>query len=102
MADIAFKKGEYNIKYVEVDTDLYAPAVAMEDVAGDVTIEVAGDALLEAVTLGALDDAAESDPDAASATIPSLLRGILTELQLITAELQAHTVLLTSIETNTA
>lgn len=44
--------------------------------------------------LGALDDAAEDDPDAASASIASLLRGILEELK-------AQTVILAAIETNT-
>lgn len=44
--------------------------------------------------LGALDDAAVTDPDAASASAASLLRGILTELQ-------AHTALLTTIAANT-
>lgn len=40
--------------------------------------------------LGALDDEAENDPDAASATVAALRRGIL-------AELQAQTALLTTI-----
>lgn len=65
--------------------------VAVTDIEGG-TIELTGDVIVD--TLGALDDAAETDPDAASATIPSLLRGIL-------AELQAQTALLETIVTNT-
>ncbi|MBX9827287.1 MAG: hypothetical protein K2Y27_20140 [Xanthobacteraceae bacterium] len=44
--------------------------------------------------LGALTNTKVTDPDAASATIPALLRGIL-------AELKAQTLLLTDIKTNT-
>jgi hypothetical protein len=44
--------------------------------------------------LGALTDDAETDPDAVSASIASILRGILTELQ-------AQTVILNTIATNT-
>lgn len=38
-------------------------------------VELTGDVMVD--TFGALDDAAEADPDAASATIPALLRGSL-------------------------
>ena len=69
-------------------------------------VELTGDVVLD--TFGALDDASETDPDAASATIPSLLRGILetlvlinTALTAVNSELDAQTALLTDIETNT-
>jgi len=45
--------------------------------------------------LGELTDDAEDDPDAASASIASILRGML-------AEMQAQTALLTTIAANTA
>lgn len=59
----------------------------------DGQVELTGDVVVD--TLGALNDAKVTDPDAASATIPALLRGIL-------AELKAHTLLLDDIKTNTA
>jgi hypothetical protein len=57
------------------------------------TVNLTGDVVVD--TLGALDNSKVTDPDAASATIPALLRGILEELQ-------AQTVLLTTIASNTA
>jgi hypothetical protein len=50
------------------------PWVVGVDLVGG-TVNLTGDVILD--TFGALDDAKESNPDAASATIPSLLRGIL-------------------------
>jgi hypothetical protein len=41
-------------------------------------VELTGDIMVD--TFGALDDAKVTDPDAASATIPALLRGNLTKL----------------------
>lgn len=49
---------------------------------------------VESSVLGALDDAPEPDPEAATATVTGLLRGLL-------AEAQAQTALLTTIATNT-
>jgi len=66
--------------------------VPVKVVEADGDVVLSGDVIVD--TLGALDDAAESDPDAASATIPALLRGIL-------AELQAMSALLDDIKTNT-
>lgn len=57
---------------------------------GDDTVEVA----VNVAPLGALDDAAVTDPEAASASMTSLLRGILTQNAQIIA-------LLTAIEANT-
>lgn len=64
--------------------------VAVVEADGD--INLTGDVIVD--TLGALDDSAEMDPDAASATIPALLRGILSQNEAIIA-------LLTAIEANT-
>jgi hypothetical protein len=97
MADIAFKKGEYDVKYVDQGDDTYAPAVQI--VGANEPIQLTGNVVVD--TFGALDDTKVVDPDAASATIPALLRGILEELQAQTAILTAHTALLTDIETNT-
>jgi len=55
-------------------------------------VQLTGDVVVD--TLGALNDAKVTNPDAASATIPALLRGIL-------AELKTHTTLLTTIASNT-
>lgn len=60
---------------------------------GDAAVELSGDVVVD--TLGALDDSKVTDSDAASATIPALLRGILEELQ-------SQTALLGDIKTNTA
>lgn len=53
-------------------------------------VELTGDVIVD--TLGALDDASETDPDAASATLPSLARGqveLLTDANTKLDELKA-------------
>lgn len=100
----------------------YAEVVAL---GVEAPITLTGDLVVD--TLGALNNAKVTNPDAASATIPALLRGILAEadvlgslagakvtdpdaasatvaalLRGILAELQAHTALLTTIAANTA
>lgn len=60
------------------------------DADGQVTLT--GDVVVD--TLGALNDAKVTDPDAASATVPALLRGILKALN-------DQTALLQTIATNT-
>lgn len=57
---------------VPVDADNPLP---VEIVNVTTPVELTGDVVLD--TFGALDNAKEVDPDAASATIPALLRGIL-------------------------
>lgn len=75
---------------VEVDTDTYAPGMAVVGV--DTTITLTGDLVVN--TLGDLDDAKVVDPDAASATIPALLRGALVQhLATVTAVEAAASVL---------
>lgn len=57
-----------------------------EDVAivsSDAEITLTGDVVVD--TLGALDDAAVTDPDSGSATIPALLRGLLTNQETLIA-----------------
>lgn len=66
--------------------------IPVKIVGADTTLSLTGNVVVD--TFGALNDAKVTDPDAASATIPALLRGIL-------AELQAHTALLNDIKTNT-
>lgn len=61
-------------------------------VTADDPIQLTGDVMVD--TLGALNDAKVTNPDAASATIPALLRGILKALN-------DQTVLLQTIATNT-
>lgn len=51
------------------------PIQRVEIVSSVDPVTLTGDVVLD--TFGALDNAAENNPDAASATIPSLLRGIL-------------------------
>lgn len=53
----------------------------------DAEINLTGDVVVD--TLGALDDAAVVDPDSGSATIPALLRGILTQDVAILAKIIA-------------
>jgi len=60
----------------------YAQVVAL---ALDAPVTLTGDVVLD--TFGALDDAKETDPDAASATIPALLRGQLAEIELFAQKL---------------
>lgn len=67
----------------------YAEVVAFT---ADSPVQLTGDVVVD--TFGALNDSKVTDPDAASATIPALLRGILSELQ-------SQTALLDDIKTNT-
>jgi hypothetical protein len=67
----------------------YAEVVAFT---ADSPVQLTGDVVVD--TLGALNNAKVTDPDAASATIPALLRGMLDEMQ-------AQTALLTTIAANT-
>lgn len=76
-------------KLKDMGDGTYAEVVAFT---ADSPVELTGDVVVD--TLGALDDAKVTDPDAASATIPALLRGILEEMQ-------AQTALLTTIASNT-
>jgi hypothetical protein len=62
-------------RLTDIGGGAHAETVAIAGVDGDVVLT--GDVLVN--TLGALDDPAEQDPDAASATIPSLLRGVLAQ-----------------------
>ena len=79
---------------VSVDAPLPVTVVGAE---GD--LNLTGDVIVD--TLGGLDDAAVTDPDAASATVPALLRGILAELQAQTTLLTTLSGLLDDIKTNT-
>jgi hypothetical protein len=94
MADVNFPSHVAGVteKFVDQGDGTHARGVAIVGLEGDVTIE--GDAVVDTSALealfGPLDATAETDPDAASATVTALLRGIL-------AELQAQTVLLTTI-----
>ncbi|MBX3490900.1 hypothetical protein [Parvibaculum sp.] len=92
MADVEFPAHVAGVteKFVDMGDGTHARAVAVVGVDGDVILS--GDVVVD--TLGALDDSAEDNPDAASATIPALLRGIL-------AEMKAQTALLTTIAENT-
>lgn len=69
-----------------------AAAVPVSVVGANGDIVLSGDIIVD--TFGALDDGPETDPDAASATIPSLLRGIIAQNETIIS-------LLTNIESNT-
>ena len=60
----------------------YAQVVAL---ALDAPVTLTGNVVLD--TFGALNDAKETDPDAASATIPALLRGQLAETELFAQKL---------------
>jgi hypothetical protein len=93
MADVEFPAHVLGVteKFVDQGDGTHARGVAIVGLTEPVTLT--GNLVVD--TLGALDNAAVTDPDAASATIPALLRGILTELQ-------AQTALLTTIASNTA
>lgn len=70
-------RGSVLTKMVDIGDDVYAPGVTI--VGLDTPVELTGSVSVD--TWGALDDAKETDPDAASATIPALVRGLLnTEL----------------------
>jgi hypothetical protein len=61
--------------YKDLGSEVFAPAVAIAGLDGDVTLT--GDVVVD--TLGALNNAKVVNPDAASATIPALLRGALAQ-----------------------
>ena len=62
-------------------------------------INLTGDVIVD--TFGTLADAAETDPDAASATIPALLRGILSQNAMIISQNVTIIAHLAAIEANT-
>lgn len=98
MVDLTFgAAGGVLRKLVDQNDGTYAEGVTIVGLA--TPVEITGDANIDTTALealvGALDDSAETDPDAASATMLALLRGILTELQ-------SQTALLTTIASNTA
>lgn len=78
-------------RLVDLGDGTHAEVVAIGALDGDV--EITGDANVDTTALealvGGLDDAAETDPGAESATMLSLLRGILAEMQAQTALLEA-------------
>lgn len=90
MADASLGVGSGLLKKLKDLGDGYHAEVVSFDADGNVTLT--GDVVVDA--LGALNDAKVTNPDAASATIPALLRGIL-------AELKTQTTLLDDIKTNT-
>lgn len=97
MADIALPVGNGLLKKMhDLGDGHHAEVVALGGFEGDVTIT--GDAVVDTTALealvGPLDATAEDDPDAASATVAALLRGIL-------AQLVAANALLTTIAANT-
>lgn len=75
-----------------------ATPLPVEVISGDGNVIIEGDAVVDTTVLealvGALDATKVTDPDAASASTNALLRGILEELQ-------AQTVILGTIATNT-
>lgn len=75
MADVPSPSRQAGVteKYVDMEDGTHALGVTI--VGLETPVELTGDVVLD--TFGALDDAAVTDPDAASATIPALLRGIL-------------------------
>lgn len=98
MADLPFPVlGGVFKKLLDIGDGYHAEVVAIGGLEGDVVIS--GDAVVDTSALealvGPLDAAAENDPDAASATLLALLRGIL-------GELVAANALLTTIAANTA
>lgn len=72
---LAFSGRGARTRFKDMGDGTYAPVVAFT---ADSPVELTGDVVVD--TFGALNDAAETDPDAASATMPSLLRGILQAL----------------------
>lgn len=91
MADIPFPVlNGVNKKLLDLGDGHHAEVVALGGFEGDVTIEgnaVVDTSALEAL-VGGLDDAAEGDPGAESATMLALLRGILAEMKAQTALLE--------------
>jgi hypothetical protein len=88
MADVNFPAHVAGVteKFVDLGDGTHARGVTI--VGLETPVELTGDVVVN--TLGALDDSKVTDPDAASATIPALLRGML-------AEMKAQTALLTTI-----
>jgi hypothetical protein len=70
-------------KYVDIGGGAHAPGVAI--VGADTDVTLTGDMVVD--TLGALNDSAVVNPAAASATIPALMRGELTELLALVARI---------------
>lgn len=98
MADIDFPVlNGVKKKLLDIGDGYHAEVVAIGGLEGDVVIS--GDAVVDTSALealvGAVDETAESDPDAESATLLALLRGIL-------GQLVAANALLTTIAENTA
>lgn len=94
MADVEFPAHVAGVteKFVDLGDGTHARGVAL--VGAESPVEITGDAVVDTSALealvGPLDASPEDDPEAASATVTALLRGIL-------AELKAQTVLLTTI-----
>ncbi len=98
MADVTFAAAGGTLKrLVDQGDGTHAEGVTIVGLATPVVIT--GDAVVDTSALealiGPLNATKATNPNAASATTNALLRGILNELQ-------AHTVLLTTIATNTA
>lgn len=70
------RTGYVRKKLMDLGEGIYADVVALGGFEGDVTLT--GDIVLD--TFGALNNAKVTNPDAASATIPALLRGIMSML----------------------
>lgn len=97
MADILFAVAGGAIKrLIDQGDGTWAEGVTI--VGLDTPVQITGDAVVDTAALealfGPLNAAKVTDPDAASATLLALLRGILEEMQ-------AHTALLTTIASNT-
>jgi hypothetical protein len=94
MADVNFPSHVAGVteKFVDQGDGTHARGVTI--VGLETPVEITGDANVDTSALealvGGLDDLPEADPEAASATMLALLRGIL-------AELKAQTALLTTI-----
>ena len=101
MADITRPldgEGAALLSYKDRGDGTYAPIVALGGL--DTTVTLTGDVVVD--TLGALNNAKVVDPDAASATIPALLRGLLAELVTLNAAMVTANAALATIVTNTA
>ncbi len=98
MADLTYPVAAGALKKL-VDQGDGTHAEGVTIVGLDTPVEITGDANIDTTALealvGPLDATPEADPEAASATVLALLRGIL-------AEMQAQTALLTTIAANTA
>lgn len=92
MADKIFESHVAGIseKFVDQEDGTHARGVTI--VGLDTPVELTGE--VSVASWGDVDDAKVTNPDAASATVPALLRGLL-------AEAKAQTALLTTIASNT-